>query len=78
MKKVLNMDPGFLDSRFKGNFVGNQDDTVKACSDEAMALVSSLYNQPHSESATSTSTRNILSGLLKQITSAKKNRSQVL
>ncbi len=82
MKNVLNIS-SFVDPRFKGSFAENLDDTIKACSDEAMALASHPDTEDplasttqSSESTSSTTTKKSLSGLLQQITSAKKNRSQ--
>ncbi len=39
MKNVLNIS-SFVDPRFKGSFAENLDNTIKACSDEAMTLAS--------------------------------------
>ncbi|KAI2649132.1 E3 SUMO-protein ligase ZBED1 [Labeo rohita] len=82
MKNVLNISR-FGNPRFKGSFAENLDDTVKACSDEAMALASHPDTEDPLASTTqssvrtsSTTTKKRLSGLLQQITSAKKNRSQ--
>ncbi|RXN22442.1 zinc finger BED domain-containing 1-like protein [Labeo rohita] len=82
IKNVLNIS-SFVDPRFKGSFAENLDDTVKACSDEAMALASHPDTEDPLASTTqssvrtsSTTTKKSLSGLLQQITSAKKNRSQ--
>ncbi len=81
MKNVLNIS-SFVDPRFKGSFAENLDNTIKACSDEAMTLASHPDTEDplasttqSSESASSTTTKKILSGLLQQITSAKKNSS---
>uniref|UniRef100_W5N327 HAT C-terminal dimerisation domain-containing protein n=1 Tax=Lepisosteus oculatus TaxID=7918 RepID=W5N327_LEPOC len=46
MKRVLNIS-GFVDPQFKGNFAEHLDDSVKACVDEAMALVPG--EPPHTE-----------------------------
>lgn len=82
MKNVLNIS-SFVDPRFKGSFAENLDDTVKACSHEEMALASHSDTEDPpaatTQSTSSTTTKKkekTLSGLLQQITSAKKNRSQ--
>uniref|UniRef100_A0AAY4AZD2 HAT C-terminal dimerisation domain-containing protein n=1 Tax=Denticeps clupeoides TaxID=299321 RepID=A0AAY4AZD2_9TELE len=84
MKNVLNI-CSFVDPRFRENFVENLDETVKSCTDEAMAHASHLESeQPPAATTESTSSNTntttkrkekSLSGLLQQIT-AKKNMSK--
>lgn len=84
MKNVLNM-CSFVDPRFKGNFAENLDDTVKACTDEALNLGchDTTESPPAAEESTSSTTSasntkskvKSLSGLLEHISTAKKNRS---
>lgn len=80
IKNVLNI-CSFVGPTFKGNFVENLDDTVKACNDEALALVSHYTDEPtaaNEQSTSSTTTKKkekSLSGFLQHITTAKRNRS---